>query len=198
MNTMAARVFVPALYVAAAVLALVAGAAAEGTQLNLCAWGEQHADPCLPGGKWDPLLASCQGSMSGQSCFQCYSGPNCDTLAPFSSSMNASCTVVIAGGNPVLFQEYWEQQANDGCTSTPTSYRTSYQVQYCYARGMVVDAAAVPLNCALVAVAIVVGACVLFRVPAGMARVAGIGTCRTWVTYHPSPQWRTLSSRSTT
>ena len=151
MNTMAARVFVPALYVAAAVLALMAGAAAEGTQLNLCAWGEQHADPCLPGGKWDPLLASCQGSMSGQSCFQCYSGPNCDTLAPFSSSMNSSCTVVIAGGNPVLFQEYWEQQANDGCTSTPTSYRTSYQVQYCYACGMVVlpSPSIVPLSLSL-------------------------------------------------
>ena len=100
--------------------------AASGLQLDLCAWGEAHAsDPCLPGGKYDPLLKRCAGAMPGSECYACFTGPNCQTLA----SNTSDCTVVSGGGNPLLFQEYWEQQTFDGCTSVPTSYREGYQVR---------------------------------------------------------------------
>ena len=93
--------------------------------MNLCTYYEKHpTDECLPGGKWDPLSNACTGSSPGESCYSCYSGPWCDTY----NNSTQACTAVLQGGNPLLFQEYWEQAATDGCTSVPASFKSGYQV----------------------------------------------------------------------
>lgn len=79
-------------------------------------------DPCLPGGKWDPVLNRCAG-YEGRDCFQCHSGSQCKTLE------GDSC-VITGGGDPILFQEYWESAEHGNglpCTSIPSDFRPYYQ-----------------------------------------------------------------------
>lgn len=76
------------------------------------------SDPCMPGGKWDPVLNRCMG-YDGRNCFQCYSGPQCKTL------LGDSC-VITGGGDPIVFQEYWESNGLP-CTSIPSDFRPYYQ-----------------------------------------------------------------------
>lgn len=111
------------LFAVLATCSLNMAAAAKG--LDLCSTFQSNAtDPCLPGGRWDVVLQSCVGNGEGPGCYACYSGKYCKT---FNSS--ALCMVTCAGGNPLMFQEYWEQDGNDLCTSSPVSYREGYQNQ---------------------------------------------------------------------
>ena len=81
-------------------------------------------DPCLPGGKYDSITKSCTGYSSSSNCFACYSGANCEVH----DSTN-SCTVSLTGGQPVMFEEYFEllEDAQVACTTTSEDYRNGYQ-----------------------------------------------------------------------
>jgi len=63
-----------------------------------------NSDPCLPGGKYDPITDACTGYAGD--CFGCYSGDTCDDLN------STSCVVTLAGGQPAVFAEYFEGEEN--------------------------------------------------------------------------------------
>lgn len=47
-------------------------------------------------------------------CFQCWSGDKCDTY-------NSDCVLVVHGGDPMMFENYWVDQPDvTGATATYT------------------------------------------------------------------------------
>mmetsp|Transcript_45308 Transcript_45308/g.114068 ORF Transcript_45308/g.114068 Transcript_45308/m.114068 type:complete len:482 (+) Transcript_45308:94-1539(+) len=87
---------------------------------DLACAGFGRDDPCRPGGYWDPLSKACVGN-SGQACYQCYTGPRCRTRLGAHE-----CALTSGPGNPLVFQEYWEEHDGHPCTQTPANYRSSY------------------------------------------------------------------------
>eukprot|EP00164_Ancoracysta_twista_P002537 GFYU01003381.1.p1 GENE.GFYU01003381.1~~GFYU01003381.1.p1 ORF type:complete len:459 (-),score=169.37 GFYU01003381.1:184-1560(-) len=55
-------------------------------------------------------------------CFQCYTGPTCDVLI-------SDCTISMAGGQPMLAAQFWEQEVekNKGVDVVPARFRAAYQ-----------------------------------------------------------------------
>ncbi|GMH92355.1 hypothetical protein TrVE_jg2607 [Triparma verrucosa] len=82
----------------------------------------RETDPCLPGGKYDPILKSCNG-YQGQECFGCYSGTLC-------SGFNETCSINLGGGQPVWADEYWEGAGV--CTEIGSYYQTPYTFTTAY------------------------------------------------------------------
>jgi len=96
---------------------------ASSLPLSTCS-SSSATDPCLPGGKWDLIQAVCVG-YDFRGCFGCYTGPTCDTL-------DAACTLVLEGGQPAVFQEYWESVNGEPCTATGADYQTEYTFTTAY------------------------------------------------------------------
>ena len=83
------------------------------------------ADPCWPGGQWDPLSRACSGYYGGMTCYQCFTGSNCKSRIP-----ERNCTLSSAHGYPVVFQSYWTDAAVQGkpCVSSPVDMVTNYMI----------------------------------------------------------------------
>eukprot|EP01102_Stenamoeba_stenopodia_P001854 TRINITY_DN11679_c0_g1_i1.p1 TRINITY_DN11679_c0_g1~~TRINITY_DN11679_c0_g1_i1.p1 ORF type:complete len:415 (-),score=80.31 TRINITY_DN11679_c0_g1_i1:38-1282(-) len=54
-------------------------------------------------------------------CFQCYSGSSCE-------NEQSPCLVEATDGNPLLFQQFWEQNDTNGEVVIPSNYRSGYQL----------------------------------------------------------------------
>jgi L-tryptophan--pyruvate aminotransferase len=95
-----------------------ASAASPAPTLPTTCTPSSLVDDCLPNGKYDVLQGKCVG-YNGQSCFGCYSGPNCNLL-------DTSCVLNMVGGQPAVFEEYWEEET-ELCASTKADFQTTYQ-----------------------------------------------------------------------
>lgn len=91
--------------------------------VDLC--DKPSTDPCVPGGKWDPLLKRCQG-IRGQNCYQCYSGQFCQEVNSLED-----CLLQSLDGDPVVLSEYWSTvgTSKTPCLKTPADYRPAYQFE---------------------------------------------------------------------